>query len=70
MVRVSDVSHWTKSTGTIPPLAWSVYLNELHVYVRMRMRVGVCMRVRVRRKYLFVLLDKIETDSPRHEISS
>jgi hypothetical protein len=42
MVRVSDVSHWTKSTGTIPPLAWSVYLNELQVYVRMRMRVGVC----------------------------
>jgi hypothetical protein len=42
MVRVSDVPHWTKSTGTIPPLAWSVCLNELQVCVRMRMRVGVC----------------------------
>ena len=62
MVRVSDVPHWTKSTGTIPPLAWSVCLNELQVCVRMRMRMGVGVRVRVRRKYLFVLLNKVETE--------
>ena len=62
MVRISDVPHWTKSAGTIPPLAWSVCLNELQVCVRMRMRVGVCVPVRVRRKYLFVSLNKVETD--------
>jgi hypothetical protein len=44
--------------GQPPSLSWSACLNEC---VRMRMRV-VCVRVRVRRKYLFVLFNKVETD--------
>ena len=41
-----------------PPLQCNVCLNELQVCVRMRMRMGA----RVRRKYLFVVLNKVETD--------
>jgi len=49
--------------GQSPPsLSWSACLNELPVCVLMRMRVGVCVRVLVHRKYLFVLLNKVETD--------
>jgi hypothetical protein len=30
--------------------------------VRGHMRMGMCVRARVRRKYLFVFLNKVETD--------
>ena len=63
MVRVSDVPHWTKSAGTIPPPPIMVCLLERAASVRPHedMRVGVGVRVRVRRKYLFVVLNKVET---------
>ena len=49
------LSNRMEFTGTIPPLVYSVCLNELQVCVRMRMRVDVGVRARVRRKYLFVI---------------
>jgi hypothetical protein len=45
-----------------PPLECSVSCHELPTCVRWHMRMGMCVRARVRRKYLFVLLNKVETD--------
>jgi len=47
-----------------PPLECSVCSHELPMCVRGHMRMGMCVtvRARVRRKYLFVLLNKVETD--------
>ena len=40
-------------------LAWAF---AVPMCVRGTMRMGMCVRARVRRKYLFVLLNKVETD--------
>ncbi len=45
-----------------PPLECSVCSHELPMCVRGHMRMGMCVRARVSRKYLFVLLNKVETD--------
>ena len=42
-----------------PPLECS---HELPMFVRWHMRMGMCVYARVRRKYIFVLLNKVETD--------
>jgi hypothetical protein len=46
MVRISDVPHWTKSAGTIPPrmlcLLERAASVRTHAYARGRVRVGVC----------------------------
>jgi hypothetical protein len=45
-----------------PPLECSVCSPELPMCVRGPMRIGMCVRVRVRRKYLFLLLNNVDTD--------
>jgi hypothetical protein len=45
-----------------PPLECSVCSHELPMCVCGHMRMGMCVCARVRRKYLFVLLNKVETD--------
>ena len=36
--------------------------HELPMFVRGHMRMGMCVCARVHRKYIFVLLNKVETD--------
>ena len=45
-----------------PPISWSACSHELPMCVRGHMRMGMCVCARVRRKYLFVVLNKVETD--------
>jgi hypothetical protein len=42
-----------------PPLECS---HELPMFVRGHMRMGMCVYARVRRKYIFILSNKVETD--------
>jgi hypothetical protein len=51
-----------QSRQSQPPLECSVSSHELPTCVRGHMHMGMCVCARVHRKYLFVLLTKVETD--------